>query len=141
MNEAKGYIDDAANAKGRIEGTERPEEKDPSDEMDESSNKLFYSQPELLMIEKIDESSEDEDDIEMLLCNDIFHDDDDYRKSEDDDDFLSRNEKEDENAILRASSACSYEEAMAKLIALARVLHGGLRDELDRQWCASIDGD
>ena len=88
-----------------------------------------------------EESSEDEDDIEMLLCNDIFGDYDDYRKSEDDDVFLSGNEKEDENTILYACSACSYKESMAKLKALARVLHGCLRDELNREWCASIFGD
>ena len=43
--------------------------------------------------------------------------------------------------MLRARGARRREEAIAKLTALARVLPGGLRGELVREWCASVGGD
>ena len=43
--------------------------------------------------------------------------------------------------MLRARGARRRAEAIAKLTALACVLPGGLRGELDREWCASVGGD
>ena len=43
--------------------------------------------------------------------------------------------------MLRARGVRRRTEAIAKLTALACVLPGGLRGELDREWCASVGGD
>ena len=83
LNKSEGNVDDAANEKECTEDTEGTEEKDPSDELEESNNQFFDSKPELLLSEKKSKeevSSEDEEGINILLCNDIWGNYDNYPK-------------------------------------------------------------
>ena len=88
-----------------------------------------------------EKKSENKDDIDTLLCNDIWGDYDDNGKDDDSRDPPAGTDEEDKKLMLRTRGARRHENAIVKFVTLACVLPGGLYEELDREWCVSAGGD